>query len=240
LDAWAPAWGESLSRGWASELLVGPAGMHASAALFAIFVSALGCAHRDPSAPAWEARVVRPRQDAAPSEQRASARPKALSGPADAWFQREIAEREARIEALRQQLERADGREDEQAEDVKGRLERELELEEDSLRDFREQSNKRRSPGMIAGGLTLIGVGGALAFGTPLWLVLRGWSGGGSQEISDEQARVATVVLLSLSVSCFAVGLPVLVVGGRKRLVKPEATARVWVGPGEVSVRGSF
>jgi len=213
--------------------------MRPSAALFAIFVSALGCAHRDPAAPAWKARVVRPRQDAAPSGERAPARPTAFSGP-DAWFHREIAEREARIEALRQQVERADGREDEQEEDVKGRLERELELEEESLRDFREQSNRRHSPGMIAGGVTLIGVGGALAFGTPLWLGLRGWSGGGAQDISDEQAKVAAVVLLSLSVSCFAVAVPVLVVGGRKTLVKPEATARVWLGPGEVSVRGSF
>jgi hypothetical protein len=206
--------------------------------LFAIFVSTLGCAHRDPSAPAWKARVIRPRQDAAPSGQRASAPPKVFSGP-DAWFHREIAEREARIEALRQQVERAEGREDEQAEDVKGRLERELELEEQSLHDFREASTKRYSPGMTAGGLTLVGVG-ALSLLITGYVAFVAW--GPYNEFSDRQRRDATVavaVLLTHVVGGFAVGFPLHRVGNR-RFPKPGPTARLWVGPGEASVRGSF
>jgi hypothetical protein len=138
--------------------------------------SALGCAHRSAPGTPHAARLDHPTESADASSENSPPAPTAVPSP-DAWFHQAIAEREARIEALRQQLERAEGREDEQAEDVKGRLERELELEEDSLRDFREQTYKRHSRGMIAGGLTLIGVGGALAFGTPLWLAMRGWSG---------------------------------------------------------------
>jgi biopolymer transport protein ExbB/TolQ len=213
--------------------------MRPSAALLAIcFVSALGCAHRDPSAPAWKARVVRERQQAAPSAQRVSARPKALSGP-DAWFHREIAEREARIEALRQQLERADGREDEQAEDVKGRLERELELEEESLDDFREVSTKRYSRDMTAGGALLFAVGSGALFAGLMATVVALYRGALRGDSDADGAAVAALVLVPLGVGGLAVGLPLFRLGN-KRVVKPEPTAGLWVGPRELGVRGSF
>ena len=213
--------------------------MRRSAALFAIFVSALGCAHRDPAAPAWEARSIRPRQGEAPSGRRAPAPPKAFSGP-DAWFHREIAEREARIAALRQQVERAEGREDEQEEDVKGRLEQELELEEESLNDFRETSTKRYSQGMTAGGAVLFGLGSGAVLAGLVATYAALYNGALKGDSDGDAAAVAALVLVPLGVSGLAVGLPLFRVGN-KRVVKPEPTgAGLWVGPRELGVRGSF
>jgi hypothetical protein len=217
--------------------------MHRSAALLALAVSAPGCAPRSPPETARGAQVDRPAEVADPSVARSiSPAARTAPEPPGAWRDGAIAEREARIEALRQQLERADGREDEQEEDVKARLERELELEEDSLHGFREQSTKRHSPGMIAGGLTIVGVGTAV-FGAAGLVNIYGrpWHSDTSsrREISEEEATAATVVLLPIGASCLAVGLPLLFVGARS-VPKPGPTARLWVGPGEVGVRGSF
>jgi hypothetical protein len=44
---------------------------------------------------------------------------------------------------------------------------------------------------------------------------------------------------LPLGVSCVAAGVPLLVIGARK-VVKPAPAARLWVGPGDLGVRGSF
>jgi hypothetical protein len=211
--------------------------MHASAVL-AIAVSALGCALLSA-----QRRPLARRNSTVPRSADASAEHAARTAPPrpDAWWHREIAKREARIEALRRRVEMAAERKDEQPEDVKARLERELELEEESLDEFRRSSTQRYSGKMMGGGVSLIAVGGGAVLAGMIGAVLAVLGRGpeSSHQEFRHDSTVAALVLLPFGISCFAVGLPLFVVG-RKKVVKPGPTARLWVRPRELGVRGSF
>ena len=202
-------------------------------------VSALGCAPHIPPETAREVQLDHPAEggDAAPD----GTVPAASAAPPwpDAWWHREIAEREARIEELRKRVEIAEDRTDEQPEDVKGRLEGELELEEESLDEFRQVSTKPYSGNMMGGGVVLIVVGGVSVLMTGYLAVLAFGPLSDFSERQREEAAVGVAALLSIGVSGVAVGVPLLA-AGRKRVVKPQPTARLWVGPRELGVRGSF
>jgi hypothetical protein len=208
--------------------------MGGSTVLLAIAVCGLGCAHLNPSEAAYEAQLEEARERAAASGIQAR------TEPPDAWWHREIEAREARIAALRERVEIADQRRDEEAEDVKGRLERELVVEKESLRAFTKVSTKHHSDKMIAGGVALTLVGG-VSLVTTGYVALRAWAPAyeTSRKELQEDARAALAFGLSLGVSCLAAGVPLLVIGARK-VVKPEPAAGLWVGPGDLGVRGSF
>jgi hypothetical protein len=94
---------------------------------------------------------------------------------------------------------------------------------------------------MIGGGVALVFVGG-VSLVTTGYLALRAWGpsyGGPSRKEQQDDARAAAAVVLPLGVSCVAAGVPLLVIGARK-VVKPEPAAGLWVGPGDLGVRGSF
>lgn len=202
-------------------------------------VSALACAPHPPPETAREARRDHPAEGGdARSEGTVPAAPAAPPWP-DAWWHREIAEREARIEELRQRVEIAEDRKDEQPEDVKGRLEEELELEEESLDEFRKVSTKPYSSNMMGGGVVLIVVGGVSLVSAGYLAVVAITPLSDFSERQREEAAVGVAALLSVGVSGLAVGLPLLA-AGRKRVVKPQPTARLWVGPRELGVCGSF
>ena len=201
--------------------------MHPSAVLLAIAIAALGCAHLNPSEAAYQAQIEAERC------------PCPAATPSDAWWHQEIAEREARIQRLHRQLRADEVRQDH---DEQERLERELDFEEESLEQFRAATLRNHSPGMMAGGITLMAVGGVALIATVVVNVAArtpDFDSRAQDGVSVDEAAVASAVLVPVGVSGFAVGLPLLVVG-KQKVVKPRASAGLWVGAGEAAVRGTF
>ena len=163
--------------------------------------------------------------------------PRALRGmPAtyEAWREERDVVR-ARVRDAERAVEAAEDRGDEAAEE---RAERELDAAKEAHAEFRDATTSRDAAMMVGGILLCTGGVASLALGT---MVLVG-DNNGARSIDDNGSSVASVVAWQVPTwVAIGTGAAFITVGSRKRWRGADPVEpTVGVGPGTVSVRGTF